>query len=192
MTDMFRLRVLWGGSGVVGGGVSTFFFDSGATASAITPAINTFFTAIKGNVPNTVTWTIPNGGDLITEDTGILTGAWTSGGAYTIVATGTNQWASGVGGRINWHTGSVINHRRVRGSTFIAPLSNNLFDTDGTLNNTMVTAVNTACANLVATTGVLLGVWHRPHPKGSSNGALALVTSGTMPDQVSWLRTRRT
>ena len=46
MTDLFRLRVLWGGSGVVGGGVSTFYFDSGATAAAITPAMNTFFTAI--------------------------------------------------------------------------------------------------------------------------------------------------
>ena len=56
----------------------------------------------------------------------------------------------------------------------------------------IATARNNACAALLATTGVELVIWHRPHPKGAGNGASALATSGTMQDAVSWLRTRRT
>lgn len=192
MGNLYRMRVQWGGTGVVGGGISTFYFASGATLANISPAVNTFFTAIKGNVPNTVTWTIPNGGDTLEDTTGELVGSWSSGGSFTVVATGTNQWASGVGGRFNWQTNTVINKRRLRGSTFICPMPNNLFDTDGTLNNTAVATMNTAAAAFIASTGVDFSIYHKPHPKGATNGEAHAVLSGTFPDKISWLRTRRT
>jgi len=192
MTDMLRLRVAWTGSAVVGGGLSTFYFDSGSTATAITPAMNTFFGVLKAYVPGTNTFNIPNGGDIIHAETGALSGIWSSGGAYTISCTGSGPYPSGVGGRIKWGTAAIINGRRVRGATAVSPMVIAEYDSDGTLNGSMLTAINNACAALLATTGVELVIWHRPHPKGAGNGASALATSGTMQDAVSWLRTRRT
>lgn len=192
MGNLFRTRVAWTGSAVVGGGLSTFFSDNLATAANISPALNTYFNAIKSYFPNTVTWNIPNGGDLIDTATGALTGSWTSGGAYTVVGTSANTYASGVGARVSWNTSTISWARRVRGSMYLVPITSNQFETDGSLSNAMVTAVNTACTTLLATAGYSGVVWLRPNPLKARVGSIAGITTGTVKDTPSWLRSRRT
>ena len=191
MATLLRSRVTWSGSGVVGPGVSTFYNAGTATEANISTALNTFFTAIKSYVPQTVTWHVENGGDILEDSTGQLTGAWTSGGAYTVSATGIGNYAAGVGGRLNWKTSTIVGGRRVRGSFFFCPLLTPNYESDGTLSNSMVTAVNAAAAAYLGSAGLAPVIWHRPKTKTSADGSSAPITSADMPDAVSWLRSRR-
>jgi len=191
MADIFRLRVPWSGSGVVGPGLSTFYCDGGATAANISPAVHTFFEAIKSFFPTGVTWQIPNGGDLIDPTTGLLTGVWTSGGAFTSVGTDASNYAAGTGARITWNTAAILRGRRVKGRLFLVPLTVLSYSGDGTLNNGNRTTIETAANAYTAATGVLPVVWNRPTTPGGTNGTSSLITSASVPDMVTALRTRR-
>lgn len=191
MSTLLRSRVIWSGSGVVGPGVSTFYNDSSATMANVSPALQTFFNAIKSYVPSSVTWRIEDGGDEIDSQTGALVGAWTSGGAFTVAGTGIGNYAAGVGGRINWKTTAIFNGRRLRGSTFICPILTPNYESDGTLSNAMVTAIGAAATTYIGAAGLQPRLWHRPKTKSSADGGAAAISSASMPDAVSWLRSRR-
>ena len=188
MPNLVKFQVPWTGNVVVGGGVTTLYFDE--AASGFVSAFTTFFDTIKLNFPVGVTWTIPDTGDLVDVVTGGITGSWSEGTTSVINATSAGDYAAGVGGRIKWFTDGIVSGRRVRGSTFLVPLASDRYDSDGTLDNgyrsSMQTAANTA---LSAVTGDMK-IWHRP--VGGTGGSAHTVTSGSIPDQVSWLRSRRT
>lgn len=191
MAQLLRSRVQWSGSGIVGPGVTTFYNDTSATPAAITPALNTLFNAFKSYVPAGVTWTIENGGDTIDSTTGELTGAWVSGGAYTLAGTAFSAYAAGVGGRVDWKSSDIVNKRRLRGAFYICPIASTNYETDGSLANGMVSAVNTAVAAYLGTAGLAPRLWHRPNKKKGTPGTQGGIVSGSMPDKVSWLRSRR-
>jgi hypothetical protein len=171
----------------VGPGVSTFYLDD--TDTAVT-AFTTFFTSIKSMFPPGITWTIPSEVDTMNATTGVLTGADTLTGGGTVTSSGTDtRFAAGVGARVVWNTTSVVNGRRVRGSTFLVPLENYCYASDGTLDATNMSTLQSA-ATALAGSGIPL-IWHRP-TGGLANGSTHAVTSGTVPDKVSTLRTRRT
>ena len=176
----------------MGGGISTFYFGALATNTVITPAVHTLFNAIAPYLPPTVTISIPDGGDIIEATTGALAGTWTSGGAFSATGGGGAAYAQGVGARIDWKTTSIVHGRRVRGATYVVPIQNTGYNTDGVINTAIVSAINAGAAAFIATANLDFAIWHRPHPKGSASGDVAHVVSGTMPDKVSWLRTRRT
>lgn len=188
MGSISRLRVSWTGGGVIGGGVSTFYF---AGADGANPgAVRSFFNASPLLFPASVTITVPNNGDVIENTTGDLVGTWTSGGALAPVSgTNTGDFAMGVGMRVRWLTAGIVAGRRVNGSTFLVPIASGIFDTDGTLDGATVTAEKTAADALVAAAPALC-VWSRPTP--SRAGSSHLVMSTQVPDKVSWLRSRRT
>lgn len=188
--DLDRVRVSWEGPALVGPGVSTFYATAG-NGAALSSALKTFFDAIKGYFPSSkVTWSFPNTGEVIDSATGQATGAWSGGTFQTVAASGAGtSWANGVGARVRWNTGVYHNGRRVRGSTFLVPLQSGVYDTDGTLVGSAVTAMQTAAAALV-TAVPTMGIHTRPHP-GAADGGFATVASAEVPDKVSWLRSRR-
>lgn len=192
MAPLHRMRVSWSGAGVVGPGVSTFFVDP-AVQEFSPAAFNTFFTAIQGKFPNVITWQIPNNGDSIEETTGALLGTWSAGSASTVngTATGAN-FAEGVGARIKWGTGTIVNKRRLHGSTFLVPLAASNFQSSGVLDPATATVFANAAAALRDAHAGALSVWHRPHKGGGTNGAHGPITTVTVPTSVSWLKTRRT
>jgi hypothetical protein len=175
---------------MVGPGVSTFYTSGdGATLLA---ALKTFFTAVQTTFPNgKVTWQFPSGGEIIDSATGELVGAWSGPAAVDITAASSNAtWAQGVGARITWNTAGFLRGRRVRGSTFFVPLNLSMFDSDGTIVGSILTQYATAAGALV-TAVPQITVWSRPTVAGGDGGATP-ITSGTMADKVSWLRSRRT
>lgn len=185
MTQLRRIPVVW--TGLTGlPGVSVFYSDFGDDP---TGALGTFFTAIKSLFPSPLSWSIPAAGDVIEDTTGALTGEWALGTSATVTANGDSSYQAGGGAYVIWGTGGIRNSRRVRGKTFLAPLSYNQFDSSGTLGTTTRSTLQTAAAALAATD--LLVIWSRPIPPSTSNGLSNLVTSANVPDQVTSLATRR-
>lgn len=184
MPNIARIRVEW--SGVVGGGLSTFYALE-ADAAAAYAAVRAFFDDIDGQVVPTITWSFPNVGDVLDSATGQITGSWTATQLSTVSGTASEtRRAASVGVRVTWQTGAVIGGRRVRGATYITDLSIGAYENDGTLSSSALEAFRNAASDLAAE-GVLL-VWSRPGPNGSGTSE---ITSATVADRVTALRSRR-
>lgn len=191
MTAILRMRCEWGGSGVTGPGLSTFYFAQ--SGSGFPAAVRTFFEAVKANIPSSVTITVPNDGDIIEDTDGSLAGAWSepSGGGIT-TGTFAGDYAQGVGIRCVWRTAGIYRGRRVRGSTFIVPIGSALYGTNGLLDPATQTIFQSA-ASALASSGANLGVYSRFSDVGThTDGEFNDVTSASVPSNVSWLRSRRT
>lgn len=148
MANLARLRCTWLGNGVVGPGLSTFYFNPANTGAAA--AVSAFFTALNPVlIPSGLQVSIPTSGDIIDDATGALVGAWTDpGGPFTFTGTGAGTFAMGVGFRVAWTTNGIHLGRRVRGSTFICPIMGAIYDSAGTIANATVTSASAAAQTL--------------------------------------------
>lgn len=190
MVAISQQRVLWSGQGVVGGGVSTFYTE-GPALTLHNAVVALFSSTVQGLVPNSVTFTIPNSGDVLASDTGELLSVWSEGVQWS--QTGTvagGQYAAGVGARLLWDTAQRTNNRRVRGSTYLAPLAVGAYQSDGTIVDSTRTALSAAAHAMLVAVGNDLLVWTRP--KGGLGGRANTVIEGSCSDKVTWLRSRRT
>lgn len=190
MANISRIRCAISGAAVVGPGVSTFYVrDSIQVLDSAD--FTAFWDACKAFFPTSWTVTIPGSGDTINDATGELTGTWGSTGGAQVTGTSTDQFVLGVGCRIRWSTNGIFQGRRVRGSTFMVPLPATKYAGAGAIGSDVITAFNSAASGLIAATSNALVIWSRPTTPGGSNGTSNVVTSGTTPDAVSWLRSRR-
>ena len=189
MSTVNRMRVVWGGSPVVGGGVSTFYFSPGATGF---PAdMLTFFNAIKAVFQTTVTWTIPNTGDQLEDTTGGLAGVWVSSGGGTTagtVSTGGTPGGSGV--RVRWLTSGMTRGRRVVGTTFFVPVNGGQWNSDGTPSSGMAALFTSAATALIAAQPTLR-ILTRESAPGLADGHSSPVIASAFPLRASSLRSRR-
>lgn len=188
MANLWRVRVAWSGSAIVGPGVSTFHFLP--DTPGVIAAVKALFQQASNYVPAGVYWAVPNGGEVIDVATGDLVGVFTQAGGGEVVAQGDSKYAAGVGGRIRWETGGFNNGRRVRGATFIVPLSSNIYDSAGTLVDASVTGMQTGINSFLGALDEEFVIYSRG--PGPNTGSTALVTAGSLVDRVSWLRSRRT
>jgi hypothetical protein len=174
------------GGGVVGPSVMTFHFLG--TATGMTADLFTFYDTIKTRLPSIVTVSIPNSGDEIDSATGELTGSWTDGTATAVAGLGTAQCPQGVGCRVVWNTNGFLAGRRVRGSTFLVPLDASMYSTLGLLSASRSQIEGAAAALVTATSGDMV-VFSRP--KAGTPGGYSSITSSTVPNKISTLRSRR-
>lgn len=181
MTALNQVRIGWQGTAGMPG-VSTFY--SVGDPTFLVNKLQTFFEALKVRIPAGITITYPNVGNVIDSSTGLATGVWSAGTTASTICSGTGTWAAPVGCVVNWRTGFYAGGRELRGKTFIVPLTSGQFETNGTLADSGVTAIQTA-ANAVVGGGNPLHVWSR------KAGANAPVTSATVPDRAIVLRSRR-
>lgn len=189
MADFARLRVSLTGNPVTGPSVMTFY-NSEPGNVGFADAVETFLTSCVGQFPFNLQFTVPSNGDILESTTGALIGAWTDPGTGGVVSTsGAANWTQGVGGRVVWNTSGIFNGRRVRGSTFMVPLWSGAYEGAGGLVSGTISTFQTAANALVAAWPELC-IWSRPTT--GTNGEINLVTSATVPDAVSWLRSRRT
>lgn len=186
MADVARIRVVLS-TGVGGAGVATYYCDPADLGGRT--ALGTFYTAWGAGMPPVFTWNIPASGDTIESTTGTLTGGWTSGSTITGTATGSSAYAGGTGTYIRWDTGAVVGGRRLRGRTFMVPMSAATYDGNGNIVDATLASLQTATNTLVTNSSFV--IWHRPSTPGGSDGSTHLVTSGTCIDKVTSLRTRR-
>lgn len=186
MADIMRIPVVWtGGTGLPG---VNMFFGETVVPSAVADIL-AFFDDIKSLMPSSVTVQVPSSGDLIDDVTGELSGTWSNSEGGSVTGTSGVSYAAGVGVAIQWNTNGVRNRRRIRGRTFVAPLTGDLFQADGTINSSAFTLLGVA-ANLLASGGKLV-IWSRPTSTTSGDGDSNLVLSATVPDRITALRSRR-
>lgn len=188
MANLQRIEVSLGGSALVGPGVSIFYADEAATG--VTAALKTFYSSISDELGQGLAVNYPSSGDIIDSGTGAIVGTWTDTPQSPTGGNLSDAPVMGVGARVEWITGVVLNGRRVRGRTFIVPLAKSRFEGPGMLTSGCVSTLQSAASALVAATD--LRIWSRPGPTPGAMGGSALVVSAAVPDQVSWLRSRRT
>lgn len=168
--------------------MSTFYTEG--DGAGLAAAVRTFFSTCKDAIKSGVTWSFPSGDVILDSSTGAVTGVWTGGALANVTSNGNAAFASGVGMRVVWETAGHTNNRRVRGSTYLVPLDINGYQTDGSITDATVTTVTTAANGLRTVVGSTPCIWHRP--VDGANGVSHPVTAVTVPDKVTWLRSRRT
>lgn len=191
MATLARLEVTWSGTPVVGGGISTFY-TSNSDPSAFYTAVRAFFVAVGPSIATGVTFSFTGSGDTIEDTTGELNGSWSMTTPTAVAASGSSNWAMGVGARVRWLTAGITRGRRVRGATFLVPLGGNLYDGTGSIADATVTTLANAANTLRAADSGSMRIYSRPSGAGATDGAAHAVTSSDLPDRVSWLRSRRT
>lgn len=200
MASLLRVKLRW--SGYQGGpGYSIFHFRdfSGVAGSAAQVAgavskVDAFISGVRFAVPQVVSMQTMSDVEELEDTTGELTNVYTGSPAAAQLgnATGTATFASAVGAVVNWRTAGVRNGRRVRGKTFLVPLSSAAFETNGTLSTAALSGLNTAAAAMVNPVGDGdLGVYARPSGPGATDGIWHVATSHNIPDMGAVLRSRR-
>lgn len=165
-----------------------------ADADAAVARMQAWATSVKSLLPNVVSLQVQAETEEINEGSGALIGVWTS--TTPSVQTGTaaagQGWAAAAGAVVSWSTPSVRNNRRVRGRTFVVPVSNEVWDVDGTLKSVPYGTLNTAAGALrVDGPDVDLRIYCRPTTPGGTDGFAAVVLSHRVPDMSAVLRSRR-
>jgi hypothetical protein len=198
MTNLSRVRVrLTGFRG--GPGVATHYFLDTATAVA---SLKTFWSLMAAGMPDDVKIVVSEAGDIIDDVSGDLVGAWDNATAeVTISGLGLVAAAAPAGAVINWLTSTILDGSRVRGKTFIVPLSVTAYETDGSITDGTISGLTTAANALIAEQSASFVVWHRPKfgPKSTlsglrpkiRDGGHGLVVNSRIPDLVAVLRSRR-
>jgi len=170
------------------------FEPTQADADNVRTKMGTMKSNIRNLIPGTISLQVMSDIEVIDTPTGNLLSAFSTS-ADTIVGgslPSSEKWAAPVGAVITWTTGVVRNSRRVRGRTFLVPISSSLFDVDGTLNPTNKSQIETVATGLrAATPDVPLVVYSRPSAPGATDGAMAEVSGHKIPDAAAILTSRR-
>jgi hypothetical protein len=189
-----RILTRWAG-GPSAPGLTVMNVDASAlNAQNAVNAVRAFWSSFATAIPAAYTLTVDPTVELHDQATSNLTGTSTAATPPVSVAgTGASSWAAGVGGRMDWLTGSVVDGRRVRGRTFVIPLISTHYATDGTMQDASVTTFSGYGATLLSaltTASSPMVIWTQ-HKPGSGFSAATAVTSCRFADQVSVLRGRR-
>lgn len=191
--DMIRITARW--TGFAGApGYSNFFFAGGggliSDAQQVADRVQDGLEYLGIILAGQASIALEPEAAVIDSDTGEITGYREITPGSPISGAGNGAYAGPVGAVVNWRTSDLRNGRRIRGRTFLVPLSTASFDTDGTLTDTARGQVTSFAGTLAG--GDLdseFGVWSRPI--GGSGGVFASATGYSVPDMAAVLRSRR-
>lgn len=176
-------------------GVTTFYASPGPVQVDI-DAVRTFFNALTGLIPVGLTIQVPSSGDVIDETTGTITSAWSVATTPAVVTgTATGSYAGNAGAVIHWLSVGIVNGRRVRGRSFIVPITGSAYDAAGSLSTATITTLTNA-ANALEASSFPMTIWSRPvtnavPPATNRAGSQHQVNSIRIPDLAVSLRSRR-
>ena len=196
--SLLRVRTLWAPP-TGGTGVSTQYYDetsaTPASIAALMVAVRAFFVALQGAVANGTWWSWESELAVIDETTGLITGYYTITPPATANAVGSGTYAAPAGAVVTWQSQRVLRGRRMRGRTFIVPLSGGALESNGTLGSGTITALLTAGNTLITAAnaaGHAMVVWSRPDPEaGIVVGEIGVVELARVTDKAAVLRSRR-
>lgn len=201
MATVYKVRAVWSGFQGAPGYTNLCFSDlaTDAARNAAGAAVKALFTGIASNLATT--WSITVQPEVTEWDvaTGQLTGAsaMTTPPTPQVGSTVATAYAGGSGACITWKTGAIFNGRRVVGRSFMVPLLA-AFDVDGTIGAATLAALQSSANAYVAATGADACVWAKQFTKPTDGttpvqigGTVASITSATIKDMASQLRSRR-
>lgn len=192
---LYRVKAAWNGfSGAPG--YSIFHFDAAVEANALgaqnaAAAVDLFYDGLTMYLPTGVSVGVESAVEVIDTPTGQLLDVLSTPALAANVGNATGNYSSAAGACITWNTVGVKNGRRVRGRTFIVPLSAaGCFENNGTLANGFIT-------HLVGKGQALIDgdsdfhVYSRPSSTGASDGSSHTVAGVRVADKTAILKSRR-
>lgn len=175
-----------------GPGVSTFYTDN---IDGFPAMLRAFYFGLAAQFPSTIEIQVQGEGAVIDDATGEQTGLWTELVPAVVAGTATGAYPAGVGSVATWRTTTIVRGRLLRGRTFLVPLTDVVYDVDGTLTTTARDLQLSSAASLVQDANLLFRVWSRPIRDAQGNittlGSSGRVTDRQVSDKVAYLRTRR-
>lgn len=108
----------------------------------------------------------------------------------SVNGTGSGSYAGGAGAVVNWLTDAFVGGKRIRGRTFLVPLANVAFQSDGTLADAFRTSLGAAATTFAASTPQP-AVWSQRKLGGSDVNTIAGMQGASVPDRTALLRSRR-
>lgn len=203
MLNILRVKTRWSGfNGAPGYTVMHFrdFAGDGAggtdpgagDAAAAVAKVRSFIGVVGSHVPPVVQLQVEGDVDLIDAETGELQDTFSVTAPSLVTGVGGTAYSAASGAVVNWRTGGVRRGRRVRGKSFLVPLSNSSYGTNGQLLPTVQSALQTAATTLAGSTSTPdLGVFTRPSSSGATDGSFFVCTGATVPSLAAILRSRR-
>lgn len=193
MTSLNRVVVEWSGAGVVGRAVTVLHYSASDNVAPPVAAIKGAFDAGNALFPAGLKIVVPNTGDVIDDKTGDLVGVWTGSGGGTTSGSGSGSPAAGVGACIGWTTGGIVvgkkGPRKLRGRTFLVPLTSTCYDSQGVLATGILAPLGNVANGLQAAGP--LAIWHRPTSATAADGNSYGVISNKIRPKVAFLSSRR-
>lgn len=188
-----RVTAVWTGFSGAPGYTSFHFstFTGGGDAQAAVDRVRAFFSGVRTFLPGSVSIQVQPTVEILDEASGVLQDYVDAEDPPLVVTgNGTGAYSAAAGAVISWNTATVANGRRVRGRTFLVPLSGSGLESDGTLSAAGLLEINAAAAGLEGGDfEQQLVVWSRP--RNGAGGVAAPVTGHRVPDMTAVLRSRR-
>lgn len=191
-----RTTAIWSGAPGLPG-YTTMYWDGTLDGSAALSAMKTLMTDLLGAgatgnstyVPAAIDINFDTNTELIDEATGEMVSFESATAQPPIGGSGSKVYAAVSGACISWYTAGVANGRRVRGRTFLVPLQDQAFASDGSLSVSLL--ADLAAGGNGAVAAGELQVWHRPSGPGATDGFAHPVTAWRATDQAAYLKSRR-
>lgn len=180
--------VRWAGARV-GAGASVFHFQSVAGSAAAQPlanAVRAMFFSLIAAFPDDISFSFDSEVRELSE-AGALLAAYPITAPPTTGGSSSAAFASGTGLMVRHNTGVILGGKRVRGRTFMVPVSSASFTTNGDVLASTVSAFNAAFATLITAAngvGAPFSVWSR------ANAAIVPVVSSATQVRPSTMKTR--
>jgi hypothetical protein len=169
------------------------FLGSLNASDANTAAANfrTFLNSVASNMPTGSSISFDSA-VAIYDDDGTQTGEVTLGSVPVVINGGSAAaYAGGSGAVVNWVTNAFHLGRKVRGRTFLVPLTSAAFQADGTLAATFQTTLQAAATAFATSSPTPVILSQKPSGSGGVSSLVTVVTGGTVPDRSAILRSRR-
>jgi hypothetical protein len=196
MADVFRVQATWQGFAGAPGYTNHYYNAPLVGTFAAQGAVNAsraFFQAISLHIPSGVSIQVEATVAQLDESTGVQSDEFVVGTPATVVSGGgAATRAAPVGACVTWKTSTFVRGRRLRGRSFIVPLSTASYENDGTLSGGFLTAARAAATQMCdngATSTSRFGVWSRP--RGGVGGQFGTATSASVADRAAVLTSRR-
>lgn len=180
-----RIRMEWSGARGTPG-VSTFYAISGA---AVITDLNGALTVLAPYIPAGVQIQMIETGDTIDVVTGEIRATWSGVRPIPTAGGGPAAYSGPAGGMVDWRSPVYISGRRLRGRTFLVPLSTNAYSDQGGMAIGLFDALNSALASLLSAHPGELHIYQRPRPaspswtdvRGRTHPAIAARVGGSAP-----------
>lgn len=159
MTQIQRQRLVW--TGFPGApGVTTLYFGDAASAQS---AVHDWLVAIQSWLPPDVHITLQPGGDVIEDTNGALSAVWAGTVKPEVQGTaGFPEYSAPSGALTRWETLAIRGGHRLRGRSYLVPLTRIAYAPDGALAAAAVAALAAAANALVGAVTPNMLVWQRP------------------------------
>lgn len=191
--DILRVQVRWTGFSGAPGYTALHFAGGGGLitdAQQVAERVDSALAQLSPVVAAGVDFAVDTEVARLDSDSGEMLEVLGVTGMSGRTGSATGPYSAASGAVINWRTNDVRFGRRIRGRSFIVPLGNTAYDSQGTLAGPTLASLGSFASEIVGGDfDSEFGVWSRP--KDGTGGVFATVTSYNVPDMAAVLRSRR-